>query len=506
MMKQEMMDLLLTGGEVLLRDEDGRWRLHRKAVAIKGDRIAALYEADAEMPPAGDRLNCSGMWIMPGQHNAHSHLLEIIQRSLRDNYPLEIWIQYKAALDRLIDLSPEESAAVIRLACLEMLQAGVTSVLHHYYPRPTVTEAKIDAAVAALHGSGLRFWLGPALLDRTFPETIAWDMEGVHPDLQARIANVPVQSTEELLALAEYTVHAARATGSGRAGAIIGPAAPQMTTRRLFEGSAELARRYGVPLHTHLMESRLQRLAGFAMHGKSLAHYLDELGALDANLSLAHSIWLDDADVELLAARGATVVHNPGSNLKLGSGISPIPAMLEAGVNVVLGTDGGDTSDSYSVLDQMRLAALIHKVTGPDFHHWVSAEQVFTMATVNAGKYLTGGETGEILPGKLADLSVMARGTRLVGAGEPVNALVHTGGGPVQHVVVDGQVVLRNGRAVLMDEEAVVAEVAEIVERRNRMHPGSLELGKLLEPHLRRLHLESAVRLSNFRQASPVRR
>ena len=161
-----------------------------------------------------------------------------------------------------------------------------------------------------------------------------------------------------------------------------GPSAVQRCTDELLTKSAEMARRKKLPMHIHLAETQAQQVMGRQLYGTSLLQHLDSLGLLDPNLSLAHSIWIDQGDVELFADRGVTAVHNPASNLRLGSGLAPIGKYLAAGARVALGTDGAASNDGQNMFDAVRLAALIHNQAGTDFSQWTSPRQALTMATL----------------------------------------------------------------------------------------------------------------------------
>ena len=183
------------------------------------------------------------------------------------------------------------------------------------------------------------------------------------------------------------------------------------------QGCGEIARKKNLPLHIHLAETKAQQVQGNSIYGHSLLQHLDSLGIVGANLSCAHSIWIEDDDVELFAKRGATPVHNPASNLRIGSGLAKVKEFLAAGVNVGLGTDGAASNDNQNMFDAARLVSLIHNHAGSDFNQWVTPAQALAMATRNGARAF-GLDAGVIAPGKLADIVLLRRDTPALPADE----------------------------------------------------------------------------------------
>ncbi len=226
-----------------------------------------------------------------------------------------------------------------------------------------------------------------------------------------------------------------------------GPSAVQRCTDELLQGCGEIARKKNLPLHIHLAETKAQQVQGNSIYGHSLLQHLESLGIVSANLSCAHSIWIEESDVELFAKRGATPVHNPASNLRIGSGLAKVKEFLAAGVSVGLGTDGAASNDNQNMFDAARLVALIHNHAGSDFNQWVTPAQALAMATRNGARAF-GLEAGVIAPGKLADIVLLRRDTP---AYRPMNDVVNQivfceNGSNVDSVIVNGEVVVEGGR------------------------------------------------------------
>ncbi|MGE5303486.1 MAG: amidohydrolase family protein, partial [Alphaproteobacteria bacterium] len=234
-----------------------------------------------------------------------------------------------------------------------------------------------------------------------------------------------------------------------------------------------------------------QAVTGQRVYGTSLLAHLDAIGVLAPNLSLAHSIWIEPGDIELFVKRQATPVHNPASNLRIGSGLAPLKQFIAAGVRVGLGTDGAASNDGQNMFDAVRLAALIHNQAGTDFRGWVTPAQALAMATRN-GAHAFGLEAGVLAPGKLADIVLLRRDTP---AFTPLNDVIGQlvfceNGNSVDTVIVNGEIVVESGSLKRIDER----EVLQCAERaRQRLDPsiqreltaaGSME-GALAEMYFR---------------------
>ncbi|MDB5873946.1 MAG: hypothetical protein JWQ07_3388, partial [Ramlibacter sp.] len=250
----------------------------------------------------------------------------------------------------------------------------------------------------------------------------------------------------------------------------IGPAIPLHCSDELLAGCAEISQEFGVPLQTHLLESRLQALAQ-GRGPESTVQRLHRLGCLTRRTSLAQGVWLEPADMALIAASGATVVHNPLSNLRLGSGVAPLRQLLSAGVNVAVGTDASNTSDGQNLFESIRMAAYLSRIASPDWASWVGAEDAFALATTAASRALgLEGSLGAVRPGFLADLVIIdLTQPHYVPLRQPLRQLVfaETGAG-VRRVLVGGKTIFADGRVLGADEPALRQAAEQARERLDR--------------------------------------
>jgi cytosine/adenosine deaminase-related metal-dependent hydrolase len=317
----------------------------------------------------------------------------------------------------------------------------------------------MEAILSAFEKTGIRGMLVPSLRDQDFLR-LATRPAGRR---NGAAKTAPEPWKEEVL-----EVVAGLRRSRSASGVMLGPSSPMNCSDALLREVVELAERLDLGIHTHLLETRLQSWAAEKLYRPSLCAHLAKLGFLSPRLSAAHGVWLADREIDLLASSGTSVVHNPASNLKLGSGIARIAKLKSRGVNVALGTDGGDTSDAYSIFDQMKLAAYLSRVVDSDPDRWISALDALRMATVNGANAIPAWrrKLGKIKAGYRADLVLLKPGIRLRPLTDVVRQLVFCGGGDaVDTVLVDGKVVLRGGRLVGVDEDALIRRVEPIGRR-----------------------------------------
>ncbi|MGB9301622.1 MAG: amidohydrolase family protein, partial [Anaerolineae bacterium] len=260
----------------------------------------------------------------------------------------------------------------------------------------------------------------------------------------------------------------------GRLLCFAGPSGFQWCSDELLHGSLEVAKRHGGGWHMHLVETKIQAMVCFDLYGKSATQAMKERGLLGPEVSLAHCVWLDDADLDTLAESNSRVVHNPASNLRIGSGFSPIIDMLERGIKVALGTDGSASSDNQIMFDAIKLAGLIHNLRTTDHRRWPSSRDVLRMATVNGAAALClEDDLGQLRPGQLADIVLLDTSTLLFTPfNDAFRHLAYTENGSSVHtVIVDGRVVVEDGRILTVDEGSIREEAREAWARMYRELP-----------------------------------
>jgi len=400
------------------------------ALVVDEGRILAIVpaaEADAAYAPRAT-VTLATHALIPGLVNAHTHSAMALMRGIADDVPLQAWLEQHIWPREGRFVSPEFVYDGTLLASAEMLRGGVTCC-HDMYFYP-------DAAARAYDDAGIRALVGMPVLD--FPTPYAADA-----DMYLALG----------LAARDAWKHAPRLAFA------LAPHAPYTVGDTTWERVVMYGRQLDLPIGTHVAETAGEVAAQRAATGESPLARLDRLGATGPTFIAIHAVHVDAADVAALAAQGCHVVHCPASNLKLASGIAPVPALLAAGVNVALGTDGAASNNRLDVFEEMRLASLVAKVGSGDAAA-VPAATALAMATINGARALgMDARTGSLVPGKAADVvAVDFSGVATQPVFDPVSHLVYAAGRDcVTDVWVDGVRIVERRHLICVDEAALLA-------------------------------------------------
>lgn len=476
------MTILLHDTTLVTMDER-RPVLKRQDLLVQDGRITGFGgHVKTDGLAIDERIDCFGKIVIPGLVNTHSHLLEILQRSFRDNVRKEIWLWHRQMTEDAAHLSADDIGAAAALACAEMLKSGVTAVLDHFSIRSGITAAKMKTILMAFERTGIRGILAPSLRDQNFLELIGLG----HSHRKAPKGGADNLWQDEMMPVLEHVRKSSKISGL-----MLGPSSPQTCSDSLLREVVQMAERYDLGIHTHLLESVIERWGGRRLYRNGIVQRIKMLGLLSPRLSAAHCVWLNEREMDLMASSGASVIHNPASNLKLGSGIAPIVELKRRGVNVALGTDGGDTSDSYSIFQQMRLAAFLSRLTTENSDHWVTALDALRMGTINGAEAIPAwrGKIGKIKKGYRADLVILNPDIRLYPLNDVIHQLVYCEGSQsVDTVLVDGKVVVRNGLLTCVKEKTLIQEVEPISEKMYRIYNLNKKRADKTELAIRRLY------------------
>ena len=422
--------LVVTNGQVVTMDGSRRV-LPSGGVAVDGDRIVAVGTTDelAARFRARQVIDAAGGIIMPGLINTHTHAPMVLYRGLADDLALMDWLEQYIFPAEARTVSPAFVRTGTRLAALEMIQSGTTTFTDMYYFEETIAEATAEA--------GLRGVLGQTVIQ--FPVADA-------------------KTPREGLARAERFIRQWK--GHPLVTPAVAPHALYTLDGPTLQAARTLSTRHAVPMLIHLAETEAEAATARERGGASAVAYLDGLGVLGRGVLGAHGVWVSPEDLAVLKAREVGIAHNPASNMKLASGVAPVPGYLASGVALGLGTDGAASSNDLDMFTAMRLAALLHKVAAKD-PRAVPAKAVVEMATLGGAKALGLGEvTGSLEAGKRADLIVVGvAGARQTPLFDPISHLVYVANGAdVRDTVVNGRVLMRDRRVLTLDEGAVLAE------------------------------------------------
>jgi cytosine/adenosine deaminase-related metal-dependent hydrolase len=411
-------------------------------VQIVDGKIAAVAPA---LEVIGTAIDGRDRLLLPGFVNAHTHSSEMWQRGGIAPLPLELWI---AELYDFPPIEPEQVYLSALGTAVETLLSGGTTVVDHLVLIPGRELETIAATVRAYREIGIRAFVGPLLQDESLPASIP---AGATP----REYTPYLRETEASLELMQEAVSQFHRPEDGIE-ILAAPTGMQLCSDALFEGVIELSDRHQLARHTHLLETKAQQLLAEEKYGCSAVTHLKHLGFLGARTSLAHCVWLDDADTQLLAETRSTVVHNPLSNLRLGSGIAPILKYLQAGVNVAFGCDGSASNDSQDLLEAIKIGTIMHNVTDFDYQNWITPRQAVQLASQGGATGLgLADQFGSLEVGKQADLVLYdLKNLSLLPRTDPIGLLVL--GRPTQVVEsawVKGKQIVADGKVIAIDLE-----------------------------------------------------
>jgi len=434
-------------------------------VLVDGDRIAAV-DHDLPIPPDARIVDGGGRHLLlPGLINAHFHSpANHLKGSVR-SLPLELFMLFESPSDPVLAPTPREAYLRTILGAIEMLQRGITCVQDDAFLMPGPDPEIIDAVASAYRDSGIRAFLALDQPELTEAEKLPFVDE--LDDASRRAFDAPAPAgAHELLAAYDHLLTTWHGAADDRIRAAVSISAPQRVSLDYFAALDDLAERHGLPMYAHMLETKVQRTLMTQQprfEGRSLVQYTATAGLLKPHTNVIHAVWVDDADLDAIADAGSTVVHNPVSNLRLGSGVLPWRAMLSHGIPVALGTDEAICDDTINVWTVAKIAGLIHNVSGLDSDDWPTPTEVLG-ALWQGGARATGrSDLGAVTPGMLADLAMVdLHAIAFTPLNDLREQLVHCEDGrDVVLTMVAGRVVAEHGHVTTVDETALLDEVRE---------------------------------------------
>ena len=403
------------------------------AVSVRDGRIASV---GPEPSTAHDvTIDAGGNFLIPGFIQTHIHLCQTLFRGYADDLRLLDWLRTRIWPMEAAH-TPESLRAAARLACLELLRGGTTSIL----TMETVHDT--DAVIEATAETGIRATIGKCLMDETTP------------DAPARLREDGARGLDESLAL----MRRYNGTAHGRIRIALAPRFALSCSRTLLESVAAVSQREGLLVHTHASEQREEIELVRQATGRANIQYFHDVGLVSPRLNVAHCVWVDEREQAVLADGDVKVTHCPGSNLKLGSGVAPVPELHERGICVSLGADGAACNNHLDMFGELRLAATLQAMRrGPGA---LPARTALWMATRNGARALgLEAEVGSIETGKKADLVLIdAAAPHIAPAPDPFSALVYAARATdVRLTMVDGEIIVRDGAPSRLDAAEVAA-------------------------------------------------
>jgi len=453
--------LLIKGGDVLMIGTKAT-SVKKRDVLIENGIIREIYDhgllddrdRDAKVIDASNKL------VTPGLVNAHTHSPLALAKGSFDvlDHPRFMWRNQADTANR----TPREIYLSTLLSAIEMINSGTTSVIDNF-PEQNFGKEDIQAVIQAYSDAGLRANIALRVFDKEYSDILPRDPSVLPSELKLAIQQSPLcaHNYKETLQTCEWAVERYNNSANGRISIMIAPSAPLRCTDEFLKEIATFVKKKDIGVHTHLLESKIQQEISQRVYGQTIVEHLMDVGLLNSRLSCAHSIWLTEHDIDLMAENLVTVVHCPLSNLKLGSGIAPIIKLYQQGVNVALGTDGASTNDGLNMLETIKYATLLQRCTGFPIKDWLTAEEMLRIATRNGATAMLKRESiGAIKKGKKADLVLFnLHSLPFTPMNNIVNHLIYCATPQaVDSVIVDGTVLMQEGQLTTIDKCKIMEE------------------------------------------------
>jgi len=433
-------------------------------ILIDNGRIAAVGPG-LEAPGNCHVIDGKGRLAAPGLVNAHWHSPMQLSHGTSDrtNHKVFMWENQVDTANR----SSEETYVSAMVGCLQMLKSGTTSVIDHF-PEQGFGIEDVGTAVKAFEDCGMRAVVALRIFDEPYSDILP-PPERRTPALEAALASGNTLEPRPLAESLEIVEESIRRFDrhAGRIRVFPAPSNPVRCSDALLVGCEQLARRHDTGVHCHMLETRTQAELAMARYGTTVIEHMRAIGAYSGRWSNAHCNWVSEREIAIMAELGAVAVLNPESNLKIGSGVPPVPKLVQAGVPCALGTDGASTNDNLVLQDAMQLAAMLHRPQEPDRRRWVTVADVVAMGTTGGAKAMLEPELGRLAPGAKADLVLYDLDASWWTPLNDIEQQLVFGerGGSVDTVIVDGRVVLAEGKPLFIDERAILAAARGILSR-----------------------------------------
>lgn len=444
---------LIRGGLVLVDNA----RFDTVSLLVKDGLIAAILDENGPDPLSDDIIviDATNRIIIPGLVNGHTHSHGALGRGgVADDATLETFLAGASALNG--QRSTDDLHLSAQLSAAEMIRKGCTACFDLSGELPGPTVAGIHAVAQAYHDAGMRAVVAPMISDRTIYQALPGLLDAFPEPLRSTLAAITLPPWQDTLATVRAAImHWPVPLTRVRPG--IGPAIPLHCADDFLKACVALAHELDLRLQTHLAETRMQQVAAQTRYGTSLTAHLDHLGLLSPRFIGAHGVWLSADEAHRLAAQGAGIVHNPMSNLRLGSGTAPLRMLADAGVLLGIGTDASNTSDGQNMFEATRLAATLSRAQAAPCDQWITVPEAFRMATEGSARIMGLNNVGRIAPGWAADLLFLDRDyCHYVPLRDVLSQIVLAeNGSALREVMIDGQIVFQDSRILTLDEPAL---------------------------------------------------
>ena len=454
--------VVIRGGRLV--DIKGR-KADAKDILIDGDTIREIGPPGLAAPEDARVVDATERAMIPGLINSHTHSHSNLSKAIGDRWSLELllnagpWISANRTL--------EDKSLSARLGAVEMVLRGCTACYDLCSEVPVATVDGINAVAQAYRDVGMRAVVAPMMADKTFYQSVPGLLDALADADRKRVEEIRMKPFDVPI---DVCKHLLRDWPNDRTQIAIAlaPTIPLLCSDPFLHACRDLAAEHGVGIHTHMAESRVWAVGGETVYGKTVTAHLDDVGIVGPGFTSAHAVWIEEDDMRRMADKGASVAHNPGSNMRLGSGLADIRRMTRTGVNVGIGTDSCTCADSLSMFEAMRTASLVSRVKDYTTEDWLSTDEVLTMATEGSARVLgLQGVIGRIEPGYKADIVFLdLTEISFVPLIDITNQIVHCADtNAVDRVMIGGRMVVEDGRVTTIDYDALRREVGAAAER-----------------------------------------
>jgi 5-methylthioadenosine/S-adenosylhomocysteine deaminase len=450
---------------------------------IENGVIAAAAAPEVHNEPgiaAHDARNCL---ILPGLVNAHTHSHANLMKGVADRWTLE------ASLTNAPWLGGERDPETVYLSTLigaaDMLSKGCTACFDLFYEFPRPSASGLAAAAQAYADAGMRAVIAPMIADKTLFSAIPGLFESLPDSIRADLQHLTLANGDQTIAAIE-DIAAAKNSLPANVRLAIAPTIPHHCSEDFLLKCVAIAEEHNFPIHMHIAESRLQALTALKLYGRSPVKYLASRGVLRPGFVAAHSIWLDDSDLDLLAENRCAVAHIPASNFRLGSGIAHVRPMLDRGITVGLATDGANSADALSMLEAMRLASYASRAYDSSRDRWLSAAETVRLATEGGAGVLGLPFGGGLQKGAPADFTFFdLTCIDFIPLRDPLNqAVTCADSRSVRHVMIGGRLVVRDGKIISIDAAALGERASAAIARLSTVTAKAKRLAESLEGYV----------------------
>jgi 5-methylthioadenosine/S-adenosylhomocysteine deaminase len=450
-------------------------------ILIENDTIREIGRPGCAAPEGAVEIDAARRLIHPGLVNAHTHSHGNLGKGMGDRWTLELLLTAAPWLSG--NRGADDIKLTAQIGAVEMMLKGCTACYDLFFEWPMPSRDGLATVASAYAEAGMRAVIAPMVADRSFYEVIPGLAEALPPALRERVSALRLAPGTETLAairagLQDWSVDRDQVRPA------VAPTIPHHCSDEFILGCAALARDFDVGLQSHVAESKVQAVTAIRHYGKTQTAYLDALGVIGPHFSVAHGVWLDNDDMARLGDHGASVAHNPGSNMRLGSGLADARGMLDRRVNLGIGTDGASCSDNQNMYEAMRLASFVSKVQGPEWQRWLTTTEAALAATEGSARILGFDRIGRIAPGYKADLVFLDLDhPNWMPLNDPVNQLVHCEDGNAVHsVMIGGRMVVENRRVLTVDLEQLRGRAEAARDRLAAANIDNRRLYEALEP------------------------